>query len=112
MDYSGYCRGSGPFTLPILTNLLLASVAKLNVVLRSPVLNQKPDIPKIYKVGSVRTDCHRIIPNTVFKIPDLLPYDQQNGSSMPRALLAHAEVVWFKRVRSSRVENSDGLFLL
>ena len=41
---------------PLLTTLHLASTAKLNIVVRPPVLNRKRDIPKICDVASGRTE--------------------------------------------------------
>ena len=46
----------------LLTTLRLASVAKLNAVVRPPVLNRKRYIPKICDGASGRTDCHGIYP--------------------------------------------------
>ena len=51
------CKHSQP-----LTTLYLASIAKLNIVVKPPVMNRKRDIPKICDVSSCRTDCHGIYP--------------------------------------------------
>ena len=45
-----------------LTTLSLGSTAKLNIVVKPPVLNRKRDIPKICDVASGRTDCFGIYP--------------------------------------------------
>ena len=46
------------------TALRLASAKKLNVVVRTPVLNRKRDIPKKCDVESSTTDFHRIYPQS------------------------------------------------
>ena len=51
------CKHSLP-----LTAVCLASTAKLNIVVRPPVLNRKRNIPKICDIASGRTDCDGIYP--------------------------------------------------
>ena len=47
---------------PLLTTLHFACTAKLNIVVRPPVLNRKRDIPKFCDVASGRTDCRGTYP--------------------------------------------------